>query len=467
MKKIVLVICSIIYSQLAFSQQFSLYNSNTLYDAFENPSEKAFQADSSKKFATNIFIPTFGVNGFIAGPAQESFRSSLFIGVPNATKLELGTNRVNRVVTHTNAYLLMFRIFKTEKYNTEMGFSWQVRNDGNALITNETLALLQSYKLFKNSPPANLLNNKVYNQSYHQASITYREDYNRRLSLGVKISILNGITYNKLTTSSSNLSINTPQNTITASLKGNFLSSFKYDEVDRNAWIPNFKNPGLSMGFSAGYKFKNGVFMLANLKDVGFILWSKNSYKYTFDRTVVIDSTDIKSPAKELRSEFNKMINDSGNKSGFATSTNGKAEVLLNKKFGWYQPNLIVSKSILNSEGDIALVNNVKIGNWVYTATGDYNLYNLFQAGGQVMYKTPNFECFAGSDQLFKTVETTNSFLNKNDAGSGYTGASLYFGFAFKFGPDVEHPHNANTIPGFKEDRIQKSFFRRLLFWRK
>ncbi|MDB5012988.1 MAG: hypothetical protein JWQ25_1190 [Daejeonella sp.] len=467
MKKIVLTVCIGIYTQLAFSQQFSLYHSSTLYDAFENPAERAFQADSSKKFATNAFIPTFGFNSFIMGPAQEAFRSSLFVGVPNAQKLELGTNQVNRVVLHTNDYLIMFRIFKTEKYNTEMGFSWQLRNDGNVLVTNETLALLQSFKLFKTTPPPNLLNNRGYNQSYHQASFTYREDYNRRLSLGLKISVLNGITYNKLTTSSSNLSINSAENTITASLKGNLLSSFEYGKFEKNAWIPDFKNPGLSMGFSAGYKFKNGIFMLANVKDIGFIVWGKSSYKYAFNKTVVIDSTDVKSPAKELKSEFNKMFDDTGNRKGFMTSTNGKAEVLFNKKFGWYQPNLIISKSIINAEGDLALVNNIKIGNWVYTATGDYNFYNLFQAGGQVMYKTPNFECYMGSDQLFKTVETSNSFANNNDAGSGYTGASAYFGFAFKFGPDVEHPHNANTIPGLEEKHIQKSFFRRLLFWRK
>lgn len=467
MKRFVFVLCSFIFTQIAFAQQFTLYNSNTLYDAFENPSERAFQADSSKKYATNIFIPTFGVNGFIVGPAQESFRSSLFIGVPNAVNLELGTHQVNRIVSHANVYLAMFRIFKTEKFNTEMGFSWQIRNDGNLLITNETLALLQSFKLFKSPPTVNLLNNKGYDQSYHQVSITYREDYNRRLSLGVKVSVLSGMTYQKLNIQSSNLIINTPNNTMTASLNGNLRSSSKYNEFDNKALIPNFKNPGLSLSLSAGYKFKNGIFMLANLKDAGFILWSKNSYNYAFNKTVLIDSTDTKNPNKELHQTFDKMINESGSNGGFITSTNTKAEVLFNKKMGWYHPNLIVSKSIQNGDGDIVLVNNIKIGNWVYTATGDYNFYNLFQAGGQVMYKTPNFECFAGSDQLFKTVETTNSFLTKNDAGSGYTGASLYFGFAFKFGPDVEHPHNANTIPGFKEDRIQKSFFRRLLFWRK
>jgi hypothetical protein len=467
MKKIGLILLSILCCQTAFSQQFSLYNTNTLYDAFENPSERAFQADSSKKFASNFFIPNFGVNGFSVGPAQESLRSSLFVGVPKAEKLELGTNQKTRIVSHTNAYLLMFRIFKTEKYNTEMGFSWQIRNDGNVLITNETLALFQSYKLFKTTPPPNLLNNRGYNQSYHQASITYREDYNRRLSLGVKLSVLNGITYNKLAVNSSNLTINNSDNTITASLKGNLLSSFKYDEFDGNAIIPTFKNPGLSMGLSAGYKFKNGIFMLANLKDVGFILWSKNSYKYDFNKTVVIDSTNVNKPSKELSTEFDKLINESGKKGGFITPTHGKAEVLFSKKMGWYQPNLIISKSVQNAEGDIALVNNFKVRNWVYSATGVYNLYNLFQIGGQVMYKTPNFECFAGSDQLFKTVETANGIFNKTDAGSGYTGASLYFGFAFKFGPDVEHPHNANTIPGFKEEQNQKSFFRRLQFWRK
>jgi hypothetical protein len=232
------------------------------------------------------------------------------------------------------------------------------------------------------------------------------------------------------------------------------------------------KNPGFSMGLSANYKFKNGVFMLANLKDVGFIVWGKQSYKYQFDNTIVVNSTNTVAPGETFRKELDRMIRNADTSNRFITPTNGRAEILLSKSAGFFHPNLIVSKNIIDKGGDVALVNNFYRKNWVYSATVNYNFYKYFQFGGQVMYKTPNIEGFIGSDQLFKTVESVNGYFTKNDAGSGYTGASIYMGFAFKFGPDVEHPHNANSIPGFKENErsfkgVFRGIFHRLQFWRK
>ncbi|MNE38622.1 hypothetical protein D3C80_1325270 [compost metagenome] len=82
-----------------------------------------------------------------------------------------------------------------------MGFAWQVRTDAHVNYTNETLAILDDYRRFQpyeNEDFTNAFNNKGYAQSYHQFSFTYRENYNKRLAFGAKISLLSGITYNKL-----------------------------------------------------------------------------------------------------------------------------------------------------------------------------------------------------------------------------------------------------------------------------
>ena len=137
--------------------------------------------------------------------------------------------------------------------------------------------------------------------------------------------------------------------------------------------------------------------------------------------------------------------------------------MLLNKDFGNYQPNLIMSKSLFYKGGDIALINNYHFKNYVFTISADYNTNKFFQLGGQFMIKSPNVEFFMGSDQLFKTFEMIKNFRNSPSSyGSGYTGASFYLGFGLKFGPVLEHQANATRIPGF-QGNADRGFLKRLL----
>src|SRR5690606_12222377 len=124
-------------------------------------------------------------------------------GKYNAQKLPLRTGKINTAHENTNIYLLTFRIFKSYKWQKELGFSWQLRSDAHIDYTNETLAILDTYKRFDNNPYDDVFNNDGYAQSYHQFSMTYRENYNKRLAFGVKLSLLSGIIYNKLNISDS------------------------------------------------------------------------------------------------------------------------------------------------------------------------------------------------------------------------------------------------------------------------
>lgn len=440
---------------LAYAQQFALYNSRTLFDSFENPSQKAYQIDTSKRFAFNFFIPTITVNGSFSGPAESAFKSLIYDGIFNGRDLTLGGNRRNTLSFSSNNYIAMLRMLKAVKNNQEMGISWQIRNDGRVEVTNETFAIFDDYRLFNSSSIQDLLNDDGYNQSYHQFSFTYRRDQTRRLSLGAKFSLLSGISYTSLKVQKSDINIDETANIIDVSLSGRLRSSFKFDAFEKRMAYPNFKNPGLSFTAGAGYKLRDGWFVLGNLKDIGFIKWSKDAYEYNFDTgRIIIDNASNSSSDNRLADSLDSRISNSSVNRSYMSTINGKAEVLVNKDFGNYQPNLIISKSIYYKGGDIALVNNYHYRNYVFTASADYNTNHFLQIGGQFMIKTPNVEFYMGSDQLFKSLELIKNF-NSGSApySSGYTGASFYLGFGLKFGTILEHQANATQIPGFQRNQ--------------
>ena len=72
MKNILLIFFLLLSSAVKiFAQQFSQYNTGTLYDSFENPSQRAFIPDSSKQYAFNLLIPNFNGNFTFSGDEQD------------------------------------------------------------------------------------------------------------------------------------------------------------------------------------------------------------------------------------------------------------------------------------------------------------------------------------------------------------------------------------------------------------
>ncbi len=442
------------------AQQFSLYNTRTLYDAFENPAQKAFKADTSRKFAFNFFVPNFGTSFTAVGDAQLTVKTLLTKQAYTGQGTALGNGNPNYISVNNNTYLMMFRIFRTVNYDQEMGFAWQLRSDTQLKATNETLAIFDDYKLFPANSYSDILNDKGSSQTYHQFGFTYREDYDRRLGLGVKLSYISGIAYNKLEIDNSSLTINREKDSFDLYLKGQFKSNFLYDGVSKKLLYPGFKNPGFSITASTTYKPGNGWYMLGNLKDIGLIKWNKTSYSYAFDQTI------NKATSSTLEKKIDSTITASVIQKGYVSLLNGKAEVLINKNLGKYQPNFLISKNLFNRGADIGLMNNIAFGIFNANVSAVYNTNNILQLGGMGMIKTPNFEIFAGTDQMFKTYYTTKGIItSNNNLGKGYTGGSFYMGFAIKYGLSMEHPANANVIPGFEksDDGTERpGFFKRI-----
>lgn len=459
-KSSLLIIALISLTFIVRAQQFSLYNSRTLIDAFENPSQSTFQPDSSRRFASNFFLPSIGLNAAADGPAELTIRRLVYTGTLDARRINANEKGTNDVTLSQNTYIAMLRIFKSVKYNREFGFAWQLKSDVNAQVTNATLMLLNNYNLFKSPVYSQIFNNSGTAQIYHQFSITYRENYNKRLAFGAKLSYLSGIGYNKLSIENSSLAVDS-QN-VNAYLKGSFQTNFLYNDMDNTLAVPGLKNPGLAISLSSNYKLRGGWYLLGNLKDLGFIYWTKTPYNYSFNNRIIFANVPTSQAGNEITNQIEDNFLVAPARDKFTSVINGKAEFLINKDMGAYQPNLLISKNLFYKGGNIAFINTYRHKALNLSFTPSYDLNGLVMLGGQFLIKSPNTELFMGTDNFFKTFYTAKGIIQASTAaGQGYTGASIYFGFALKFGRILERQQNANRIPGINTNESE-GIFRRL-----
>jgi len=442
------------------AQEYGLFNTRTLFDAFENPAQTTFALDSSRQFASNFLLPYFGLNASNKGESKYVLSNLIHSGNYNTDNIPIGNNNRNKLIQNSNIYLLTFRIFQSYKFHKELGFSWQVRSDGYADYTNETLAAFGDYSKFDHSQNS-LFNGNGYGQSYHQFSMTYRENIDKRLALGVKLSLLSGITYNKAEITQSSLTVDPAVNTLNVGLTGNYQSNYlRASELSSKTFLPDFKNPGLSASFGTTYTSKSGFFIMGNIKDLGFIKWNKESHSIAVNNGSVTVAQDPNEPSaivspNTLERELEDLFINSDRQKSFYTATNAKADFLISKTFGIYKPNFIVSKNLFYSGGDIVLVNNFKFNEYSVSLSPDYNMNGFMMMGIQGMYQTPNFEFFLGSDNFLKTA----AIRQVAHVNTGYTGASVYLGVGIKFGYVVEHPQNSSYMPGVGDGANETGFF--------
>jgi hypothetical protein len=445
------------------AQQFGLFNTKTMFDGFENPAQKTFLLDYSRKYSSNFFLPTFGVTGSNKGN-NVFIRTLVNEGKYNASGVDLNTNHHNVLSVNSNVYLFTLKIFQSYKYQKEMGFSWQIKSEGRVDYTNETIALLDTYKRFEQSGLTTFdeaFNNKGLAQSYHQFSFSYRENYDKKLAIGAKISLLSGISYNKLSIEESDFSQIGVGEEIRIRLKGHYRANFlRGDELERKDLIPTFKNPGVSVTLGTTYTAKNGTVIMANLKDLGVIRWGKGAVVADLDHGIYIPNPDSLSSKQVENAITDVVLNNAGRKAFYAL-TNAKIDFLISKTFDYYTPSVILSKNIFYKGGDVAFVNKFSYNDFSVSAIPNYNLDGLMLFGAQGMYKTPNFEVYLGSDNLFKSVSQLYGAIARDATiGSGYSSASFYMGVGIKFGRTVEHPQNSSTMPGIDDN--DSSFFGRL-----
>jgi hypothetical protein len=460
MKKFLLVLFLLSFSAKIFAQQFSLLNTGTLYDAFENPSQRAFVPDTSKMYAFNFFIPNFNANVFVSGDAQATLKSRIFLNKYNNSALAIYPTRLNHVTENVNAYLLMFKWFSSLKGDVEMGVSWQLKSDGKALLTDASIAALNGTGSFNSGQDyQNVLNSHYYYQTYHQISYSYREKINKQLQFGFKASILAGVEYQKLNINSSNAVFDKAADSALVALQGQYTAGYIPGAFTAHDYLPTLRSPGLSISLGATYHTEDNVIIQGNIKDLGFIHWSPRSHVYDFSSITTVHGLSTPQREDSIYNKVNKLIHSSGGTTGsFTTPIDGVAEFSASKSF-WidddhqfkYSPTLVVSKELFYQGFVAGFVNPFQYQKYVLTLTPTYDDLKAFNLGVQFMMKTPNWEFYIGSDRITQTIGMAGDALNKNSPNitmnSAYSGMSIFLGFSLKLGPTVEHPMNASTIP--------------------
>ena len=289
MKKILLVISLLIFSVKVFAQQFSQYNTGTLYDSFENPSQAAFIPDSSKKYASNFLVPNFNGNFFFNGDAQATVKSRIFLNMYDNSALMIGQGKYNHVSADANVYFIMLKMFASLNGDEEMGISGQTRAEGKGLISDESIAALNGSQSFNDAQNySGIFNGNYYHQTYNQVSFTYREKLSQQFAFGVKISALLGIQYEKLNITNSSATYDKLLDTVGLALKGTYYSSYIPGKFVTRDYLPLLRNPGASISMGTSYKTQDGFILQGNIKDLGFIHWSSYSRTFAFDNHGVV-----------------------------------------------------------------------------------------------------------------------------------------------------------------------------------
>jgi hypothetical protein len=439
------------------AQQFSHFNTGTLFDSFENPAQRAFIPDSSRQFSFNFFVPNFGATGNFSGNGQASINSLIRNGVYNSTQLTNGLQNRNPLNVGGNTYWFMLKMYNRLDGDQEFGISAQTKAEGHGSITDETLLLLDSYKNFDNgSLNNNLFNNYLEGQAYHQLSLTFRKKVDANIAFGIKLSTLLGIYYNRLNIEHSSFFVDPDDAKANLFLQGKYQSN--YYGTYRKRDILGLSNPGAAISFGLQAQLENGLLLQGNVKDLGFIHWNKSAVTYLFSGTKDINSVaGTTENDTRVLTTTDSLTSINGSQHAFFTPVNGKADLAISKKFNlvtadfYYTPTFIVSKELFFSGLTAALVNHFTYKNLWFTGLASYNQNRVWSTGAQLMYKSPNVEFYVGTEQLLQSARAfraTNTNYNSS-------GINAFLGFSAKFGRLIEHPAAASFIPMGEE----KGFF--------
>ncbi|MDB5138958.1 MAG: hypothetical protein JWR12_874 [Mucilaginibacter sp.] len=456
MKKILLIFCLLFSTVNTFAQQFSQYNTGTLYDSFENPAQRSFIPDSSHRFASNFLIPNINLNYFLSGDAQGTIKGRIFLKNYNNSLLLINKGKDNISNGDINLYLVTFKAYTNLDGDEEMGFSFQIKAEGKMAFTDETAAILGGIQNFNDEYYPSIFNSSYYYQAYHQISFAYRRKVNRQFAFGFKISSLLGIQYKGVNITSSRTTFDKADDAVYLGLTGTYYNSYLPNyQLTSNALIPSFKNPGAAISIGTAYRSNDGFILQGNVKDLGFIHWNNQSQVFNFDNSEVIHGASSPQWQDSVFKHVNSIIHNTLTNKSFTTPVDGRAELSINKAF-WlnydntvkYLPTLIASKELFYPGFIGALVNSVQYKNCSIALTTTYDDLKTFTLGAQFMYKTPDVEFYIGSDKLTQSIAIAADEINKNPASiyqnNSFTGASFFMGIAFKFGALIEHPMNGS-----------------------
>lgn len=429
------------------AQQFSQYFTGTLYDSFENPAQRAFTPDSSRQFASNFFVPNFSANGAFNGNGRQSLLSLLNHGTYNSSKLTNGFQNQNNFSVNTNTYWLMLKLYSRLDGDQELGLSVQTKAEGRGNFADETLLLLDSYKNFDNNlPNSNLFNGQFRAQSYHQFSLTFRQKISPQIAVGVKLSALLGVYYNQFTINKSAFYVDKNSTEANLFLQGNYTTT-NLNQFAKSDLL-GVKSPGAAISFGMQAQLENGILVQGNVKDLGFIRWHRTSV-IDFNGTQTIDRiANTRNNSDRILTEVDSLVAQNASLQAVYKPINSSADISISKKYSlglpdfYATPALIVSKNLFYNGLNAAFINHFTYKSLWFTALASYNQDQVWNAGLQLMIKSPNAEFFIGTEELFKST----SFFDANNT-AYRSGLNASIGFSARFGRLIEHPVVASYIP--------------------
>ena len=118
---LVLVLFTILCSDLR-SQDVSLLHSGTLYNSLENPVESSFPNEYSRKYASNLFFPSFNGTFRLKGQIETAVKDIVYNNKAETSFFINSEDGFNKLDVNINSYLLQFKIFQTVNYKREIGF---------------------------------------------------------------------------------------------------------------------------------------------------------------------------------------------------------------------------------------------------------------------------------------------------------------------------------------------------------
>ncbi len=469
--KAFLISCLLLLTTKAFSQRFLQYNTGTLYDSFENPSQRSFIPDSSRQFAINYF-PNINTSTYISGEGQTALKTRIFADNYNTDLITVGTGRNNYINSNTSAYLVMLKIFTSLEGSREIGFSIKTNFESRGIVTNESLALFGGYTKFTNNSYTNIFNDRFFYQTYQQFAFNMREQVNDKLALGFKLGLLSGLKYYKLTVNQSQIDFDKPNNEALLSLSG---LSYSADVFDGGSALKKagltFRNPGISISLGAQYKNDSGYNFQFNVKDLGFIHWNNTTSQvaYFAKEKAIISVSPTFTSEEEVKDKVDDFTAGNRVTRGYNFPINGVAEVSVNRNFWFdydrsikFSPTVIIQKELFYNGLTGAIVAPVQYDKFGISLVTSYNDLKMMSIGGQFMIKTPNSEFFIGSDAFIQSVQLVQGAAK----GSRYvptpqgrfSGGSFFIGFSLKFGNYIESPMNASYIPNGEKGFIGRLY---------
>jgi hypothetical protein len=453
MKKYILILLLLFSASKIFAQSFAQYNTGTLYDSFENPAQRAFIPDSSRKFAINLFVPNLDGNFSLTGDAQQTLKNRAFNSYYLNSAVNIGSgNHFNYLLANANSYDIMFKMFTSFSGDAELGFFVQTKAEARGVFTDETIALFNGAGSFPNDTYTNVFNSRYQYQIYNDIGFTYREQITKQFALGFKLAYVAGYESGRVNIDQSSVAFDHTADTASLSLQG---QNQKTGLVNTKP----FENPGMSFSLGTMFRTWDGFLLQANIKDLGFIHWDRFVDIYDFNGTQ--DITDLVSAKREsaVYDAYNNIITHGKIEDySYDTPLDGRAELSVSKML-WenddntlkYTPTLIASKELFYTGFIAALSNPITYNDkYTLTLTGSYTDTKLFNLGIQFMIKSPNAEFFIGTDELPASINLLSA-AGKNQSAinsmSSFTGGGIELGFSFKFGDVIEHPMNSSIIP--------------------